>query len=155
MNIKRLAPTLACGLSVLLILVTPARAQERELGVRQPPEAVFDLPVHEVMPRLTGASATGENGRVGGELVFWGYRLADGTQVYFFACAMLYGVNCDERASAICPTRTIVLERGRHAGQAVHRRCQDVAIAAPGDIRPGCTSNTYEADLAVGLVTCG
>lgn len=153
MNIRLPAHTLA-RLSAVSILAISAHAQERELGVRQPPDAVFDVPLEDVMPRLTGASATGENGRVGGELVFWGYRLADGTPAYFFACAMLYGVNCEERASAICPTRTIVLERGEHTGEAVQRRCRDVAVAAPGDVHPGCTSNAYEASLAVGLVTC-
>ena len=107
------------------------------------------------MPRLTGASPTGENGRVGGELVFWGYRLADDTPVYFFACALLPHVSCEERIAAICPTRTTVLEQAEHTGEAVRRRCREVAIAAPGDVRPGCTTATFEAPLAIGLVTCG
>src|SRR5690606_41975316 len=112
-------------------------------------------PAENVMPRLTGASPTGENGRVGGELVFWGYRLAGGSPVYFFACAMLDHVNCDERIAATCPTGTTVLERGAPSAEAVRRRCREVAIAAPCDVRPGCTSMTFETPLAVGLVTCG
>ena len=68
---------------------------------------------------------------------------------------MLEHVNCDERIAAICPTGTTILERREHSGEAVRRRCREVAIAAPGEVRPGCTSTTFETPLAIGLVTCG
>ncbi len=139
----------------LLIVAPGAEAQRRELSVRQPPESVFAIPADEVLPRLRGASPTGENGRVGGELVFWGYRLADGSDAYLFACALRIDVDCDARIDAICPTRTTVLERRARSGEIVHRRCEDIAIAAPGELRPGCTSTAMQADLTVGLVTCG
>jgi len=155
MNARQVCRVLTVTLAALLLAAMPARAQQRELGVRHPPESVFGQSAENVMPRLTGASPTGENGRVGGELVFWGYRLADGSPVYFFACAMLEHVNCDERIAAICPTGTTILERREHTGEAVRRRCRDVAIAAPGEARPGCTSMTFETPLAIGLVTCG
>lgn len=155
MNARHACRVLALTLAALLLAAMPARAQQREMGVRQPPESVFGQPAENVMPRLTGASPTGENGRVGGELVFWGYRLADGSPVYFFACAMLAHVNCDERIAAICPTRTTTLERSEHTGDAVRRRCREVAIAMPGEVRPGCTSMIFETPLAIGLVTCG
>jgi len=124
------------------------------MGVRQSPESVFEVPVEEVLPQLTGASPTGENGRVGGELVFWGYRLADGRSAYFFACAMLQQVNCGERIDAICPAGTIVLESGEHGGKVTRRHCREVAIAAPGDLRPGCADNPVDAVLMVGLAAC-
>src|SRR5690606_20433103 len=122
MNGRQAGRALALTLAALLLSAMPAQAQQRELGVRQPPESVFGQPAENVMPRLTGASPAGENGRVGGELVFWGYRLADGSPVSFFACAMLHDVNCDERIAAICPTGTTLVERGEHSGEAVRRR---------------------------------
>ena len=142
---------LAC---VLLIAAITVMAQERRMGVRQPPEAVFDAPVEDVLPQLTAASPTGENGRVGGELVFWGYRLADGRPAYFFACAILPDVNCEERIDAICPAGTTVLERGEHPGKVVRRRCREMAIAAPGELHPGCNENLVDSGLIVGLAAC-
>src|ERR1043165_9663545 len=67
---------------------------KRQLGVRQGPEKVFDVPVTEIVPALAGAQPTGVNGRVGGELVFWGYALADGRKSNLFACALLADVDC-------------------------------------------------------------
>lgn len=139
---------------VLAAVAADGFAQERRMGVQQPPEAVFDVPVDQVLPRLTGAERVGPNGRVGGELVFWGYRLADGTSAYFFVCALIEGVSCDARVRAICPSGTTVLERGEHAGSVVHRRCQHVAVAVPGELRPGCTDELRETKLAVGLAAC-
>ena len=48
------------------------------MGLRQEPSTVFSEPVERLVPELEGATATGQNGRVGGELVFWGYKLRDG-----------------------------------------------------------------------------
>lgn len=143
-------------LLLALVITSPAAdAQRRELGVRQPPESVFHVPAEEVMPQLRGATPTGENGRVGGELVFWGYRLPDGEGAYLFACVLRFDVDCEARIAAICPATTTVLERSDRAGEIVHRRCQDIAVAAPGELRPGCTSAAVEAELTVGLVSCG
>jgi hypothetical protein len=40
-------------------------------------------------------------------------------------------------------------------GNVTRRTCRNVAVAAPGDLRPGCVENEHVADLAVGLVSCG
>ena len=69
------------------------------MKVKQGPETVFDRPPAEILPALAGAKATGENGRVGPELVFWGYEHDDGRRVFFFACAQAARVRlCDARA---------------------------------------------------------
>ena len=76
---------------------------ERQMNVRQGPETVFDRPPAEILPALAGAKATGENGRVGSELVFWGYEQNDGRRVFFFACALRPDFDCATRVPAICP----------------------------------------------------
>ena len=81
--------------------------------------------------RLAGAKATGENGRVGPELVFWGYEQADGRRVFFFACAQRPDFDCATRVPAICPATTTVLETRETSGTLVRRNCRNVAIAAP------------------------
>jgi hypothetical protein len=128
---------------------------QRRMGVRQKPDTVFTQPVDQVLPELAGATATGENGRVGGELVFWGYKLGDGRPVFLFACAPSDVVNCDERVQLICTRRTEVLRSTAVGGETTQRMCREMAIVAPGDIRPGCTDRALTADLAVGLVSCG
>src|SRR5262245_8212125 len=75
---------------------------QRQMGLRHTPDSVFTQPVEQVLPELAGATATGENGRVGGELVFWGYKLRDGRDVFMFACVMSETVDCNARAQAIC-----------------------------------------------------
>jgi hypothetical protein len=60
---------------------------------------VFSEPIDTLLPELEGATATGENGRVGPELVFWGYRLGDGRPAFLFACAPREGVNCGLNAA--------------------------------------------------------
>ena len=82
------------------------------MNVRQGPDTVFDRPPADILPALAGAAATGENGRVGTELVFWGYRQPDGQRVFFFACAQRPGFDCAARVPAICPTSTTVLANG-------------------------------------------
>jgi hypothetical protein len=136
-------------------LVSIAAAQERTMNVRQGPETVFAQPVEQILPELVGARATDENGRVGGELVFWGYRLADGRPAFFFACAQLPDVDCGARVQLICPDRTTVLATSEASGAMLRRECRPVAFAAPGDTRPGCVDNVDTAPLQVGLVTCG
>jgi hypothetical protein len=128
---------------------------EREMNVRQGPETVFDRPPADILPSLTSARATGENGRVGSELVFWGYEYADGRRVFFFACALRPDLDCAARVPAICPVTTTVLETRETSGTTVRRNCRDVAVVSPGDTRPGCADSIESASLAVGLVSCG
>lgn len=127
----------------------------REMTVRQGPDSVFEVPPAEILPALAGAKATGENGRVGGELVFWGFERADGARVFFFACAGTPELDCATRVPAICPTTTTVLETREASGELVRRTCRNISVARPGDIRPGCDDRTENASLAVGLVSCG
>jgi hypothetical protein len=130
-------------------------APERQMNVRQGPETVFDRPPAEILPALAGATATGENGRVGTELVFWGYEQRDGRRVFFFACAPTPEVDCAARVPAICPTPATVLETQEASGNMVRRNCRTFAVASPGDTRPGCDDRLENAGLAVGLVSCG
>lgn len=152
MNVKALAA--AATVSALLGFAG-IHAQERYMGVRQMPDAVFSQPVDAIVPELAGASATGENGRVGGELVFWGYTLADGKPVFMFACAMSDVVNCDERVLLICPDHTNVLRSSMADGNVTRRTCTEAAFVGPGDTRPGCIDSERPAGLTVGLVSCG
>jgi hypothetical protein len=143
--------TLGCALGA----VGQEQAPERQMNVRQGPESVFDRPPAGILPALAGAKATGENGRVGPELVFWGYELNDGRRVFFFACALRSDFDCATRVPAICPVTTMVLETRETTGTTVCRNCRDVAVVLPGDVRPGCNDRTESASLAVGLVSCG
>jgi hypothetical protein len=140
---------------VALSLCVAARAQERSMGVTQKPDVVFSAPVESFLPDLAGATATDVNGRVGGELVFWGYELADGRPVFMFACAPTPTVICEERVQRICVDRTNVLRNATVGGDVTRRRCSTVSVALPGDPRPGCVQAAEVVDLAVGLVSCG
>jgi len=124
------------------------------MNVRQGPETVFERPPAEIFAALDGAAATGENGRVGSELVFWGFELRDGRSVFLFACARRTGFDCATRIPAICPVTTTVLETGEANGKTVHRECRNIAVASPGDTRPGCNDRLENVSLAVGLVSC-
>ena len=139
--------------------VLGASAQEeppkRGMNVRQGPETVFEQPPAEIFPALEGAIATGENGRVGSELVFWGFERRDGQRVFLFACAVRPDLDCAPRVPAICPATTAtVLETREAAGKTVRRNCRNVAVISPGDRRPGCDDRLESATLAVGLVSC-
>ena len=113
-------------------------------------------PPAEVVPLLAGATPTGENGRVGLELVFWGFKQPGGRDVFLFGCAPAVDVNCEERIALICPAAgtTQVLEQRMDDGTIVQRNCRNLAVAAPGDTRPGCEDRTATAGLLVGVVTC-
>jgi hypothetical protein len=128
---------------------------ERQMNVRQGPETVFDRPPAEILPALAGARATGENGRVGPELVFWGYERDDGRRVFFFACAPRPDLDCALRVPAICPVTATVLETREASGTQVRRNCRNIAVSGPGDLRPGCEDRDEATNLAVGLVSCG
>jgi hypothetical protein len=138
-----------------LLLVGAAHAFERQMIEIQGPETVFDRPVAEILPALAGATPTGENGRVGSALAFWGYVLADNRRAFFFGCAPLEDVPCEDRVQAICPATTTVLANEQTNGTIVRRSCRSVAIAGAGDLRPGCDDVTANAGLQVGLVSCG
>jgi hypothetical protein len=138
-----------------LLLVATALAQERSMDVTHKPDTVFSQPVDQVVPALAGATPTNENGRVGGELVFWGYKLADGRPVFLFACAGSETVNCDDRVQMVCLDRTTVLSSNAGGGNIVRRQCRAMVFANPGDTRPGCVDNEETVPLAVGLVSCG
>lgn len=127
---------------------------ERQMNVRQGPASVFAEPPGQIFSELAGATATDENGRIGNELVFWGYRLADGREVYLVACAMIDTIDCAARESRVCQTESRVLSRGTSQGLVRQIECKSIATAAPGDIRPGCTDTERSQELAVALVTC-
>jgi len=140
-----------CSLGAALVA-----AQERTMDVMQTPEKVFAEPVAALMPELAGTTATGENGRVGAELVFWGYRLGDGRAAFLFACAQREDVDCESRVPMICAARTTVLRTGSAAGKVVHRECGAAVVVHSGDRRPGCIEKTQStAPLTIGLVSCG
>ena len=127
---------------------------KRQLGVRQGPEKVFDAPVAEIVPALAGAKPTGVNGRVGGELVFWGYNLADGRKANLFACALLPDVDCAMRVQAVCPAGVKQQESREVPGKLVHRVCRPVATTQPSTAHAGCDDDENQANLLVGLVEC-
>lgn len=150
-------------IAVLLIACAAAGSVEaedgalpvREMNVTQGPDVVFGRPAGEVVTELAGATPTGENGRVGSELVFWGFEQAGGRRVFLFACAQGADVDCASRVAAICPAGGTVVQEGRATGTVVRRQCRTVAFARPGDVRPGCDDRAESVDLAVGLVACG
>lgn len=145
------------GFAVALIVAASVSGAERQMTVRQGPETVFDRTVDELLPELAGASATGENGRVGNELVFWGYELADRSPVFFFACPLLVGTaDCEERTAAICPAHrtTKVLRTDEYVGTVVRRHCREACITTPGDLHSCCTDRTERTELVIGLAQC-
>lgn len=125
------------------------------MNVTQGPETVFVAPVGTILPALADARATGENGRVGSELVFWGYEQPNGQRVFFFACAPDVDVDCAARVRSICLNTTTLLEQAQANGRLVRRHCRNIAVAAPGDRRPGCEDRLEDVLMAIGLVACG
>lgn len=150
------------SISVFAVLVIAAAGSsaslseevERQMNVRQGPDSVFSETPGQIFPELADATATDQNGRVGNELVFWGYRLADGREVYLVACAMIDEIDCAARESRVCETASRVLSRGASPGLVREINCKSIATAAPGDIRPGCTDTQQSQELAVTLMTC-
>jgi hypothetical protein len=148
-------------LVVLSLLIAGGAAAQTEIPAREMtvtlgPDTVFEQTPAEILPALAGAKATGENGRVGPELVFWGFERADGARVFFFACARTPTFDCATRVPAICPVTTTVLETREASGELVRRSCRNMSVVSPGDTRPGCDDRTEaDASMAVGLVSCG
>lgn len=128
---------------------------ERQMNVHQGPDSVFNTGVGEIIPQLKGATATNENGRVGNELVFWGYKLANGEPVYFYACANLEGVDCIQRSNAICPVKTQVIDQGNNSGEISRFICEAICSVHPPDRLSSCCKESMEDNaLMVGLVKC-
>ncbi len=146
---------LVSSLSIAFGVAAQSGVPAREMTVTQGPESVFEQTPAQILPVLAGAKATGENGRVGHELVFWGFERADGGRVFFFACARSAEFDCATRVPSICPATTTVLETRETSGTMVRRSCRNVSVASPGDVRPGCADRVENASMAVGLVTCG
>jgi hypothetical protein len=126
----------------------------REMSLREGPDSVFDVSVETLFPALEGAQATGRNGRVGNELVFWGYRLDDDRDVALVACAMLPDVDCTAREKKVCPGASELLARSTAQGLVRRRTCRAIALAAPGDVRPGCVDRNDRQELAISLLQC-
>ncbi len=140
-----------------LVASLHANADEplRTMGVRAGPEKVFSRPVEAILPDLKGATATRVNGRVGMELVFWGYQLNSGKTVQLFACMKLEGVNCEARIPRICRNGMgTVLNSVTEPGDVVKRACEVIAHATVGELHPGCTDTEMSNNLQVGLVSC-
>lgn len=127
---------------------------ERQMNVRQGPDAVFAEPPDQIFSELAGATATNENGRIGNELVFWGYRLEDGRDVFLVGCAKTDNVDCAVREARVCQTETQVIARGTSDGLVRELNCKSIATVGPGDTHPGCTDQERSQSVHVSLVTC-
>lgn len=141
--------TLLCGCDVV------ERLPKREMTVTSGPDLVFERPVSEILPQLENAIATGLNGRVGNEMVFWGYRLSDGRAANMFACAILDDVDCEARIQAICPLADrFELGRDIVPGNVRRLNCRAIGVVAVGDLLPNCSDNESSMDVLVGLMQC-
>ena len=152
----RVLRLVALSLALPSIALAEAPTPKRQMNVPQGPETVFNQPVSEIVPQLAGAKETKRNGRVGGEFVFWGYRLKDGTGAYFYACAAAIGVDCLARRDKICPAPPPkVLSENFSMGNVQRITCKRVCAADQSTAMPCCTGAEESADLEVGLVSCG
>ena len=142
------------GIAAIVSLPSSGQEARRQMNVQQGPDVVFAEAPEQIFAELASATATHENGRIGNELVFWSYRLADDREVYLVACVMLDDIDCAERESRVCRTETRVLSRSTSPGLVHEINCSSIAIVGPGDIRPGCTDRERSQELAVSLVTC-
>lgn len=145
-----IASALVCGATGSGV----AHAQQEHEAVRQGPESVFEEPVERIFDVLVDATATGPNARIGREFVYWGYTLADGRDVFLFACAPLEDVNCEARRDAICPAGNTLIARSELVGRVRQVQCRSIAVSAPGDLRPGCSDQEVENQLDAGIVQC-
>lgn len=148
------------GLALLVLLSacqSPAVAplpERREAPVGGP-ERVFTRTVGEIVPLLQNARATGPNGRVGSELVFWSYQLADNRPAVLVACAVLPGVDCAARLPQVCQSgRPETLFAGQDQGEVRFLNCQEIGIVAPGDLTPNCADTQAVQAVQVTLLSC-
>ena len=150
------ALSLACA-ACQGVSVPPPSAGEPE-RIESPiggPERVFERPIAEIVPALQNANQVGPNGRVGYELVFWGYELAGGQRATLVACAVLPGVDCEARRTKVCPSGTgATLFSGEQGGEVRYRNCQAVGIAQPGDLTPNCSETEQTQAIELHLLRC-
>ncbi|HVY64773.1 MAG TPA: hypothetical protein VHH11_08125 [Gammaproteobacteria bacterium] len=132
----------------------PSAPPRVEMNVTQGPETVFSRAPADLFPALAGAQRTREAGRVGNEMVFWGYRQRDGARVFLFACWPVAGVDCEQRIAAVCPN-VKVLQTQTASGTTVRRSCRPIALTGPGETRPGCEDREEMPPLSIGLLSCG
>ncbi len=125
-----------------------------QMNVTQGPETVFSRSPADIFPTLAGAKRTKEAGRVGHEMVFWGYLQSSGARVFLFACAPVGDVDCEQRAHAVCESAK-VLEMQTASGNIVRRSCRVVTAAGPGETHPGCDDREEMAPLSIGILSCG
>ncbi|MEY4641077.1 MAG: hypothetical protein RLZZ227_1071 [Pseudomonadota bacterium] len=119
------------------------------------PQRVFARPVTEIVPGLQGARASGPNGRVGTELVFWGYELEGTGPAYLAACAFLSDTECEARLPEVCPSGAIeVLSRHEESGKVRYLDCQAIGVASPGDLTPTCADTADVQPVTVTLLSC-
>jgi hypothetical protein len=148
------------GLTGFLMLTACQSASVRPVPARTEvgiggPERVFSRPVAEVVPLLEDARRAGPSGRVGSELVFWGYELAGNRPAFLVACAVLPGVDCTARAAQVCQSgRPEILFSQQDQGEVRYLNCQEVGIVAPGDLTPNCADTQEVQEVAVTLLSC-
>ena len=147
---------LACvALLALCVSCTPIERQlQASMTVTSGPERVFDQPLGEILPELENAIPTGNNGRVGNELVFWSYQLEDNRQVNFFGCAILDDEDCERRIRAICPAGGEEINRAVTPGGVRHLHCRSIGVVGAGDLLPNCDDHTRSSEVLVGLLQC-
>ena len=148
-----------CGIFAVTYLPAATKAQtnaipKRTMNVTRGPETVFTADVTGILPGLKGAVATRENGRVGNELVFWGYRLANGDPAYLYACAPVEGVDCVRRRQMICPVETHVISQTDQSGQISHFQCKALCGVHGIEVLACCQELMQQHSLMVGLVKC-
>ena len=147
--------TLIPVIMVLLIsCTTELKVPERQMIVTSGPEKVFTSPVTELVPLLENSTATGENGRVGTEFVFWGYQLATGEDVFLYGCAVLDDVNCESRLTRVCAGPETTLFETIQPGQVRYLNCRAIGRVGAGDLLPNCEDRERTSDVKVGLVSC-
>ncbi len=154
--------SLKLGLCILAVIGAAActaiepreRVPQRTMNVSGGPERVFDESADAILPELAGAVATGSNGRVGNQLVFWEYRLQDNSRTNFFACAQGEEIDCDTRIRQICPGGGEEHLRKDASGLVRHLDCEAIGIASPGELFPNCTDTEQTEPLLVGLMEC-
>jgi hypothetical protein len=148
------------GLAALMLLsacqsVTVVPLPERVEAAVGGPERVFARPVTEIVPLLQNAQASGPRGRVGSELVFWGYQLADERPAFLVACAVLPDVDCAARLPQVCASGAPeVLFSQQDQGEVRFLHCREIGVAAPGDLTPNCADVQKVQAVDVTLLSC-
>ena len=138
-----------------VVVPPPAREPERIESRVGGPERVFARPVAEIVPLLADARPMAPNGRVGFELVFWGYELATDRDAVLVACAVLPDVDCAARRDRVCESGTPeVLFTTQEGGEVRYRNCEAIGIAAPGDLTPNCVETEEIQPVEVTLLSC-